>query len=56
LFLHIPNTPTEDAKASSAFVTTTDYVGAYGVLNFTNNTLRVLLIAVTPNKSLKMNK
>jgi hypothetical protein len=39
-------TPTEDAKASSAFSHKTDFTGAYGVLNSSSNTLRVLNFAV----------
>jgi hypothetical protein len=41
-------TPTEDAKASSAFFHIADFTGAYGVPNFSNNTLRVRMFAVAP--------
>jgi hypothetical protein len=43
-------TPTEDAKASSAFFHTADFTGAYGVPNFSNNTLRVRMFAVAPGQ------
>ena len=43
-------TPTEDAKASSAFFHTVDFTGAYGVSHFSSNTLRVLTSAVAPGR------
>jgi len=43
-------TPTEDAKASSAFFHTVGFTGAYGVSHFSSNTLRVLTCAVTPER------
>ena len=44
-------TPTEDAKASSAFFHTVDFTGAYGVSHFSSNTLRVPVCAVAPGRS-----
>jgi hypothetical protein len=43
-------TPTEDAKASSAFFKTANFIGAYGVLIFSKDTLRVLMVAVASER------
>jgi hypothetical protein len=43
-------TPTEDAKASSAFFHTVNFAGAYGVSHFSSNTLRVPVSAGAPGR------